>query len=100
MSNFLFGVSDTKSNMCHIGLVRSLSVVPQELLPMLLKIIKNISMAPAALEVLQNANAIESLVKVMINHLDYTVSEVLSEMISRCFDSTILCSFRKYAIRS
>ena len=43
---------------------------------MLLKIIKNISMAPAALEVLQNANAIECLVKVMINHLDYTVGEV------------------------
>lgn len=62
------------SDLCHVGLVRSLSTVPQELLPMLLKIIKNMSMAPAALEVLQNANAIEALTKVMLSHLDVTVS--------------------------
>lgn len=41
---------------------------------MMLKTIKNITMAPAALEILQNANAIESLVKIMTAYLDVTVS--------------------------
>jgi hypothetical protein len=40
---------------------------------MLLKTIKNLSMAPAALEVLQNANSIEALVKVLRQHIDVTV---------------------------
>lgn len=41
---------------------------------MMLKTIKNITMAPAALEVLQNANAIEALVKIMGAYSDVTVS--------------------------
>lgn len=42
----------------------------------MLKTIKNITMAPAALEALQNTNTIETLVKIMTRHLDVTVRDV------------------------
>ena len=50
--------------------------LPLDLLPLMLKTLKNVSMAPAALEVLQHANAVEIVVKVMAQHLEITVRSV------------------------
>lgn len=47
------------------GLVKAIGMLDPELLAPLLKTIKNLSMLPSALEVLQNANAIDSLVRIL-----------------------------------
>lgn len=49
----------------HAGLVKAADLLEPELLATLLKTIKNLSMLPAALEILQNAGAIETLVAVL-----------------------------------
>ena len=67
--------------MC-IGLLRVTKQLSVELLAAMLKSIKNITMAPAALEALQNTNAIETLVKIMSRHLDATVCIRLLAMVS------------------
>lgn len=49
----------------HTGLVKALRMLTPDLLAPLLKTIKNLTMLPSALEVLQNANAIEILVGIL-----------------------------------
>ncbi|GAA5843686.1 hypothetical protein JCM5353_001293 [Sporobolomyces roseus] len=53
----------TRSNALRI--IKAVSLLEPELLALLLKTIKNLSMLPAALDVLQNANCIETLVDVL-----------------------------------
>jgi hypothetical protein len=60
-----------------LGLVRSLSVLSVTLLSSMLKTIRNITMSPNGLEVLQNANVIEALVRVLTEHLDGPMSAVI-----------------------
>lgn len=67
-----------------------LKLLPLELLAPLLKVIKNVSMAPAALEILQHANAIETLVKIMTDHLDST--EICNPIVNALYN---LCRLSK-----
>ncbi|MBW0466232.1 hypothetical protein O181_005947 [Austropuccinia psidii MF-1] len=48
-----------------LRLIRSLSILETELLATMLKTLKNLTMLPSGLQVLQNANAIETLTKVL-----------------------------------
>jgi hypothetical protein len=62
--------------MVWADLVRSLSVLDVDLLAPILKTIRNITMSPNGLEVLQNANVIDALVRVLTVHLDGPASTV------------------------
>ncbi|KAH9470133.1 hypothetical protein Pst134EA_007399 [Puccinia striiformis f. sp. tritici] len=53
-----------------LRLIRSLSILENELLVSMLKTLKNLTMLPAGLQVLQNANAIETLTKVLKEQIE------------------------------
>jgi hypothetical protein len=56
------------AHLCVV-LVKAVHLLDDDLLIALLKTVKNISMSPKALDVLQNANAIEVLVRCLLDHL-------------------------------
>ncbi|PLW27115.1 hypothetical protein PCANC_23219 [Puccinia coronata f. sp. avenae] len=53
-----------------LRLIRSLSILENELLATMLKTLKNLTMLPVGLQVLQNANAIETLTKVLKEQIE------------------------------
>lgn len=53
-----------------LRLIKSLSILDNELLATMLKTLKNLTMLPVGLQVLQNANAIETLTKVLKQQIE------------------------------
>jgi len=58
------------------GIIKAVSLLEPELLALLLKTVKNLSMLPAALDVLQNANCIETLVDVLSQEFEGRLAAV------------------------
>lgn len=64
----------THSSSRQPGLVESLTVVPRDSLVPTLKTIKSLSMAPSALDILQQVQTIPMLVQIMTQNVSITVS--------------------------
>lgn len=56
---------DLKSDVSFLGLLRACELLEPEYLVQMLKAVKHLSMNATLLEVLQNANAIEILIKIL-----------------------------------
>lgn len=54
----------------RLGLIRSLSILETELLATMLKTLKNLTMLPSGLQVLQNANTIETLTTLLKDQIE------------------------------
>lgn len=72
-----------------VGLLRACELLEPEYLVHLLKAVKHLSMNATLLEVLQNANAIEILVRILDEHKSGPYSTVCSVLILSSFDSYV-----------
>ncbi|KAI5479767.1 STE/STE11/cdc15 protein kinase [Pseudohyphozyma bogoriensis] len=76
-----------------LRLVKVISILDPELLAILLKTLKNLTMLPSALEVLQNANVIEELVNVLAQDFDGKLAaEIQNHIVNSLFN---LCRLSK-----
>lgn len=92
-----YGMTDA---LCVIGLLRACELLEPAHLVVMLKAVKHLSMNATLLDVLQNANAVEILIRILEEQESGPHSTVRSDMVFRCFGALTFGSFRKPQIIS